>query len=231
MKRVSCGRCGGINNTKEVCPECGLAPNRQKSRMVTNVSLDEIPNYYKGKVWSSKQFWRYHTDKVDNYLYKDLITQMEKVHNSFREGKLPTRSGIFTSPPGTSKLTWCYSCLQLALHYGMSVAPIMDTAELKRMLVMSTERSYNYSGLTLDDFLRKDVVFISVTKTEQRRGSASVIVDLLDKRARLGKPTFFVSRYSIHELSYWDKSNDFLQIKSNEDSGDPLKVPSIITVI
>lgn len=227
----SCGRCGGINTTKEICPECGRLPTTSIVGKSAFVPLDEIPKYYQGKVWDAKVFWRYHQELKSDMQAQEFVSQLEKVYKLFASGKLPTRSAIISAPTTFSKLTWCYSCMQAALAFGYTVAPVLDTSELKRLVVLSTEKSYSYNEMSLDEYLSKDIVFVSVTKTEQRKGSASIIVDLLDKRARLGKPTFFISRYSIYELSYWDRVGDFAQIKSDEDSGDPLKIPAIITVV
>lgn len=225
----SCGRCGGMNTTSQKCPECGRSPFKVERSTIADIPFDAIPKYYRNKKWDKSVFWKFHDRDKNDKSISTFVNQSDKVHKIFEGGELPQKSAIFTAPAGFGKMTWCYSCMQLALKFGYSVAPILDTADLKRFLILSSEKVFNVQDLSYDDYLNSDIIFVTVTKTEQRKNSASILVELLDKRARLGKPTIIVSRYSIYELSYWDKSNDFLQIKSEFGDGDPLKVPAIIS--
>lgn len=227
---VVCGRCGGFNNTNVICPECGSKPFKVNPKEVSSIPLESIPKYYQNRFWEKDIFWKFHKEDLDKDKSRIFTEQMDKVHTMFKEGNLPNRSAIFVAPAGFSKMTWAYSCMQFALKFGYTTAPILDSAELKRFLVLSSEKVFStYLDLDYNEYLSQDILFITITKTEQRRGSANIIVELLDKRARMGKPTFFISRYSIYELSYWDKNNDFIQIKSDMDNGDPLKVPAVIS--
>lgn len=237
---VVCGRCGGVNISDSVCPECGLLPKiskiKEKAQDISQISdkIDslQIPKFYLGKNWSAELFWSSHESKRRDKLVCTFLEQMEKVHTMFKNGMIPQRSAIFIAPAGYSKLIFIYSCIQYALQYNYSVAPILDTLELKRLFILSAEKpNQKYLGITYEDYINADVLFFTVTKTEYRRAAYNVIVELLDKRARRGKCTIGISRYTVYELSNWDTSNDFRQILTPVSDVDLLKTPAIISCI
>jgi len=237
-----CGRCGGVNISDEVCPECGLPPRTSKikekvqvqdiSQISEKIDSLNIPKFYLGKNWSAEMFWYSHENKRRDKLVCTYIDQMEKVHTMFKNGTIPQRSAIFIAPADYSKLIFAYSCMQYALKHDYTVAPILDTLEIKRLFILSSEKpNQNFLGLNYEDFVNADVLFFTVTKTEYRRAAYSIIVELLDKRARRGKCTIGISRYTVYELSNWDTSNDFRQILKPVNDIDLLKTPAIISCI
>lgn len=236
----TCGRCGGVNISDSPCPECGLLPKSSKiketvqdiSQISDKIDSLKIPKFYLGKNWSAEMFWSSHENRRRDKLVCNFLDQMEKVHTMFKNGTIPQRSAIFIAPADYSKLIFAHSCMQYALKYGYTVAPILDTLELKRLFILSSEKpNHTYLGLNYEDYINADILFFTVTKTEYRRAAYSVIVELLDKRSRRGKCTIGISRYTVYELSHWDVSNDFRQILKPINDIDLLKTPAIISCI
>lgn len=235
-----CGRCGGVNITNEVCPECGLLPRSKRlsaevqdtSVIIPQIEKLRIPQFYLGKSWNANIFWASHEGKKKDRLVNSFISQMEKVSDMFSGGILPQRSAIFIAPPGYGKMMWVFSCTQYAVTNGYTAAPFLDTMEIKRLFTLSAERpGQQYLGIEYEEYIESDILFYTVTKTEFRRGAYSVIADLLDKRARRGKITIGISRYTVYEMAQWDSSNDFKQILSPVNEVDTIKTPAIISCI
>lgn len=168
---------------------------------------------------------------------------MDMIQNIFKSGNIPDRSVIITAPAGYSKLIWAYSCMQYAITNGFSVAPLLDTTEIKRLLVLAGERplqqglkrekneSFGVSSIEYEEYIEKDVLFFTVTKMEQRRGAAPIIAELLDKRARRGKGIIGISRFSVLEMSQWDGLGLYSAWREPIDPIDPFKMPTIISCI
>lgn len=79
-------------------------------------------------------------DKHASTSYIKYLDQLEKINNIFVEKLLPQKSAFIIAPAGYSKMTFAYSCMQRALDAGFSVAPLLDTVELKRVLVLASEK-------------------------------------------------------------------------------------------
>ena len=122
--------------------------------------------------------------------------------------------------------------MQYALANGYSVAPLIDTIELKRLLVLASEKlDYKlYSRFTYDDYMTSDVVFVTVTHTYYRYDAYSVLDELINRRARMGLATFIISRYTLKTLYKWDKYNSLDSLK-NSNSKDNRKYPSVVAYV
>jgi hypothetical protein len=238
---VICGTCGGVGILSgiEVCPECGFdsRTGRQLSRqdiskLIPEIEKKGIPKSYVGVNWTPGVFWAAHSGMKGNKLVELFLSQMEKVHTVFASGKLPQRSAIFIAPSHYSKLTWAYSCIQHALKAGYSVAPILDTSEIKRLFVLSSESlNFRLNGLNYEEYVDSDVCFFTVVKNEFRRNSFSVVQDLLDKRNRRGLDTWGISRFSMAEISSWDKTGDFSKLMVQYPEDNLCKIPAIISCL
>jgi hypothetical protein len=122
--------------------------------------------------------------------------------------------------------------MQYALKAGFSVAPLFDTSEVKRLFVLSSETAnFRLSGIDYESYIDSDVCFFTVVKTEFRRNSYSVIMDLLDKRNRRGLDTWGISRFSMAEMSSWDKTGDFSKLNVVYPEENGCKVPAIISCL
>lgn len=240
-----CFKCGGEGFPDKVCPSCGREPRRlnltslpEKSvvRFVESTRHIKIPEEYVGLEWSADVFWRNHSDKVNSDGSKDrlldhYVTQLQKIHDIFASGKLPGKGAIIVAPSTYSKVVWAYSCMQHALNNNYKVAPLLDTLEVHRIIVLGAENpKYKlYGEIDHDEYFMNDVMFITVTKTEYRKSSYSVIQEVLDRRSRKGFSTFVISRYPLEVLSQWDKTGNFMKIATHQLDENNKKVPAIIT--
>jgi len=234
-----CGTCAGIGISGEKCPECGksryhsTAEKRQDiSKIVEEAKVCRIPHEYLGVNWSPDVFWVAYGSLKGDRLKSHFVTQLDSIHAVFSSGRLPTRSALFFAPSHHSKVTWAYSCMQHALKARYSCAPVLDTLEIKRLLVLAGESpNKQVSGVDYETYIESDVCFFTVTKTEYRRGAFTVIMELLDKRSRRGLTTFGLSRYTLAELASWDRSGEFKKFSGQWPAVNPLKVPTIISCL
>ena len=116
-------------------------------------------------------------------------------------------------------MTWAYSCMQEALKHGHSVMPIIDNTQFKRLNIISSDRISSKflknMKYTIDDYLAADVVFMTVDP-DNFQSSYRTIDSLLSKRARLGLPTFVLSRYTIAQMSLLDYEGTFKSVVSKQ---------------
>lgn len=232
-----CFTCGGHGFLDKECPECGLKPHsmnldrkpEEAKQLVVASKKCKIPAEYMGLEWSKERLCRAHLDREHDQLFQRYASQLEKIHDIFVAGRIPSKSAIIVAPPQHSKVIFAYSCMQFALMNGLSVAPLFDSQEVKRLLVLAAERpTESVLGIGYDEYVESDIVFITITKTTYRNGAYQVIQEMLDKRSRKGLPTFFISRYNIATLSAWDSSKSFGYIVDRNNTENSLKYPAII---
>ena len=127
-----------------------------------------------------------------------------------------------------SKLTFAYSCMQKALLKKKTIAPLLDTIELKRFLMMACENpTYKlYNCVTFDEYVTADVCFVTVTKLPARSWAYQVIQDLIDRRARQGLTTIFISRFAMTSITQQDEADQFRLYAKRKD--DVIKCPTMI---
>lgn len=243
----------------KVCPECGHAPAGSDSKLsqmssfsqvkantettlVEEGSAEIVQPAYKGIFWNRRILENDNTEKLpekfdiagryNDRLFVRFLDQLTKIDGIFKEGGIPNKSVYIIAPPGYSKTVFAYSCMQHALANGYSVAPLIDTIELKRLLVLASEKlDYKlYGRFSYDDYMSSDVVFVTVTHTYYRYDAYSVLDELINRRARLGLATFVLSRYSLKTLYKWDKLGSLDSLK-NSSSKDGRKYSSVVAYV
>lgn len=243
----------------KVCPECGHAPAGSDSKLsqmssfsqvkantettlVEEGSAEIVQPAYKGIFWNRRILENDNTEKLpekfdiagryNDRLFVRFLDQLTKIDGIFKERGIPNKSVYIIAPPGYSKTVFAYSCMQHALANGYSVAPLIDTIELKRLLVLASEKlDYKlYGRFSYDDYMSSDVVFVTVTHTYYRYDAYSVLDELINRRARLGLATFVLSRYSLKTLYKWDKLGSLDSLK-NSSSKDGRKYPSVVAYV
>ena len=159
-----CFTCGGQGLVDCVCPECGHAPAGSSSKLpkmdsfsqvkvntettlVEEESAEIIQSAYKGVFWNRRILENDNTEKLpekfdiagryNDRLFVRFLDQLTKLDDIFKGGGVPNKSVYVIAPPGYSKTVFAYSCMQYALANGYSVAPLIDTIELKRLLVLA----------------------------------------------------------------------------------------------
>lgn len=237
-----CYTCGGeydIRYVDKPCPECGRqyktgstinVIQEEKSEILTSVEDIKVPAQYVGVLWNKEQLLKDNESNVTDLWFSRYCEQLQKIHDTFMDGRLPNKSGIIIAPPRMSKITWAYSCMQAAITHGFSVNCLLDTVELKRLVVLAgTNPKYKlYNEIDYDSYMMADVCFITVSKTESRYEAYSVILEILDRRSRKGLSTFIISRYDLKQLSKWDYDNNFIKIKDDRGHENDLKYPVIV---
>ena len=247
MQRVHCFTCGGLGFPDKDCPECKLEARNKSLNLDKKESIQEflvkikdtaIPAMYHGVFWNAEILRKDNADKVPQYsnneikedlYFKQFVDQLERINNIFADGRIPHRSAIIVAPAGYSKITFAYSCMQRALNAGFSVAPLLDTNEVKRALVLAGENPRYKINRTIDydDYIMSDVMFITVTKLHNYTDAYSIIQEIFDRRSRKGLSTFVLSRFDINAIAKNDRSGSF-QVLQTKDSSDHYKFPAII---
>lgn len=233
-----CFTCGNAGFPDKECPMCGrratLSSMNLDFREDTPVLLEKldrfgIPGKYHGIMWDAEILLHSFPDKENDYAFQHYVQQLNKIHQLFVDGTISPKSAIIIAPAGYSKMTFAYSCMQLALDKGLTVAPFLDTLELKRLLVLAGENPrYKLNGkVDYDSYIMSDVLFVTVTKLGARQSSYEVIEELLDRRARKGLGTFVLSRFSLTEMSRRDESGEF-EALTTARSEDSFKYPAVI---
>ena len=230
-----CFTCGGEGFPDKVCPECGKEPARavETTPVYLGNGTIDIPPQYRGVYWNSEHLEMDFRKKVPekfgmsgatDYGFVQYVRQLDKIHGIFQEGKIPQKSAIIIAPAGYSKMTFAYSCMQMASNAGFSVAPMLDTLELKRLLILAADNvKYKlFDKLSYDDYIMSDVVFVTVSKTYARYDAFTIIQELLDKRGRRGLASFIISRWDLKDLT---KDMDTLIAYGSGKSSDRAKYP------
>ena len=159
------------------------------------------------------------------------LSGCEKLHESFVNGNPIAKSVYLFAPPRFGKEYLVFSCMQLALSHGLSVAPYLDTIELKRLLVLGGENpKYKlYGKINYDDYMISDVVFVRVTNTSYIRDSYNNLLELISRRSRMGKATYIISELTLNELTV--NANPYIANSWSEVSSvglNELKYPVVI---
>lgn len=238
VRNTVCSRCNnrGLN---EACPKCGkiknslLTTNSEEEVRLLNKKSDFalIPEFYRTREFRESTFWEYHTEPAvssSNY-YDSPATYVRNVlefQETFKKGLPTNRSHLIFSPTTYGKWILTYSCMQYALKYDFSVAPLLDTLEWARLLISgSTNSDFKLMGrLSYDSLIDKQIMFVKVTNTYMYSDSHQVIRELLSIRSRLGLNTHFVSSVTPKNLGLDDSTGNYdRMIKMNGPDNDPKK--------
>lgn len=233
-----CIKCGdyGISGG---CPKCGkdtrnkidLAPMREVESFVNKCDDNFIPHKFIGIQWKKSLVEVDQERHSSNPNFKRFLANCEKLHDSFVNGNPLASSVYLFSPPRFGKEYLVYSCMQLALDGGLTIAPYLDTIELKRLLILGGENpTYKlYGRINYDDYMMSDVVFVKVTHTAYLKDAYKVLLELVSRRSRLGKPTYIISEITLKELTH--KVDSYIANVWSEVSAvglNKLKYPAVI---
>lgn len=200
------------------CPECGKTRTFSGKPAVnvtpTELAKYEIPRYYQEVVFDSEILQTAYPELTTHRQFKAYCDQLEKIHNIFKAGQIPSQSALIIAPPKRGKQIFAFSCMQHALANGYSIVPMLDTSEWRRLNLLSSERALSKEikslAYSVDDIVSADVVFLTIDK-DNFQGAYRAIESLVDKRARRDKPTFIISRYTVEQLSLLDFEGEFAE--------------------
>lgn len=233
MIKFHCYVCNGEGLEDKECPKCGktkkIVIDYQNDKYITKVQDTNIPLQYIGKLWSKKTLISTHSQFAQDKSFLAFCENLERMHDKFVLGQLPMKSGIIIAPKKYSKVTFAYSCMQYAVQSGYTVAPLLDTIQVKRLKGLMGDRNYKlFNKFDADSYFSADICFITVTKLINRREAYEIILEVMDTRSRLGLPTVVISEFSIDEMSDWDRNKVFNKIYDYDDIENPLRYPAIV---
>lgn len=221
-----CHQCDG-KGLPGGCPRCGLTPRSVTMSKVASahIATDLIPTTYQCKSWAPPEL-----DDKAPLQCKQFDESLQKVHDVFLKGELPTFSMFIAAPSKYGKMQFAYSCLQAAIAHGFSVAPLMISSDWRRIYrVSQTNPMYKLFGkYRWDDLITKDVVFLSVDDSDDRFDVIGLLKTLYDTRAMQGLPTFIISDYMITELVPRFNASDYNKIYNPDPGRDYLRYPVIL---
>lgn len=232
---VKCGNYGMPNG----CPRCGKDSNNSID-LETMIDVDkfiekcddiEIPHKYVGISWKRSLVEVDHEEYANIPTFKRFLENCEKLHNSFVDGNPIANSVYLYSPPRFGKENLVYSCMQYAMNNGLTVAPYLDTIEVKRLLVLGgMNPSYKLYGMVdHDTYVKADVAFVRVTQTSYAKDAYSTLLELVSRRSRLNRPTYIISELTLKELT--KNADPYIASIWTEVSSvglNKLKYPSVI---
>lgn len=205
-----CIKCGNYG-LPGGCPNCGKDSTKKlELRTMTNVNkfikkceYSLIPEEYIGIEWKAEHLMSDHDSLIDDPSFTRFLNQCKKLHDSFVNNSIINKSVYIFSPPLFGKEILAFSCMQHAMANGLTVAPYLDTIDVKRLLVLGAERpEYKiYGRIDYDRYLTSDVVFVSVTHTSYLNEAYQTLLELISKRSRLGKTTHIISECSLEDLT------------------------------
>lgn len=218
------------------CSDCGK--DSSKIQVHTQEFSQEIlakdfnvPSYYINNVWDSDKLKKSLPDFKDHHAFQKYCSLLDDMYNIFKRGKFPIQSLLIVAPRLRGKQIFVYSCMQEAIKHGLTVGPYLDTSEIKRLNILSADRSYsphlNKLPYSIEDILEADILFVTVD-LDNFHGAYRTLDSLLSKRSRRGKPTYIVSRYPIEMISALDKDQEFFKIVDNSKQRDRLKSLQLI---
>lgn len=208
------------------CVRCGKEPRVVVKERIGGQLYDSsvIPEHYQGKMWSAP-------NSEDKELYIDFDTKLTKIHDNFMVGRFLNFSLFIATPPKYGKLDFAYSCMQTALSYGYSVAPLLSTSEWRRLYTVSKMNSKfkMYGKFTWDELILCDVLFLTVDHGDDDRYDDIVLLkDIYDIRARRNLPTVVISDFRLESLVPRWKSDSYTLLHNTARDCDRLRYPIIL---
>ena len=239
IKKVKCKRCRDMG-VDGGCPKCGKilqhipVTNLQASAGEFNNdgTLGNIPKYYIGLSWDKNELISTHKELEDRKHFNMFVERLDKLHNIFVGGKVPNKSVLLIAPRKFSKQIWANSCIQYGIKSGHKMLPVMSSNILKRTLSLMIERpknSYLESlGYNIEDILTCDCLFVTIDSGWQRQSAYSLIDEVIGMRSQFDRPTIFMSRFPIDELTKMDYGKNFNSILDADNSVNRLRYPILI---
>lgn len=240
VKKVGCKRCRDLG-LDGGCPKCGKikqfipVSNIQKHGGLMDSDskvIGSIPSYYVGLSWEKNQLVSSHKEIEGKNKFNIYVEQLCKIHDVFVSGKIPNKSAIIIAPRKFSKQIWANSCIQFGMKSGHKMLPVLSSNVLKRTLALMTERPRNNYletlGYNFEDIITCDCLFVSIDSGWQRQSAYSLIDEVIGMRSQFDRPTIFISRFSIEEITKADYNKTFNSILDADNSVNRLRYPIVI---
>ena len=241
-KKIVCKQCRD-RGLKGGCPRCGKVLEdipvtilQNKDGVVTDdMVIATIPIYYRGNVWNKNIVIDAHKELDGKNAFDKFVSQLDKIHNIFVDGKIPNKSAIIIAPRTFSKQTWANSCIQFGMKSGHKMMPVMSSNLIKRSMANMIEKPNNKFlenlGYNLEDILTADCLFVTIDSGWQHESAYAIIDEVMCMRSGFDRPTIFLSRFSIEELTKRDYNGTFNSAISASDDVNRLRYPAVIQYI
>lgn len=212
------------------CPRCGrelnLTENTDSQVPAQDIKLLGIPKYYVSNKWDPAILVNDHGAYCDDVDFNKYVDNLNICYHDLSAGKLPKISALISSPVGYGKTTWAYNCMLQAKANNFTVAPLVDTAQIRRLLLIATERPEwhnTINGFSYNEFINSDFMIVCISTGPEYVYAYETIVNLVNIRSRNDKATLFLSNYSIRELVSQDKKQLLIKLLNGGTNVDPLK--------
>lgn len=219
------------------CPLC--EKDSLASKVVANITpeiLDSqaIPARYRTVEWDIEVLKANHSDLKGDALFERYCKILTNCLVKLKRGELPGKSAIIIADRGFGKRTFAYSCMKECIKHGFSVQPIIDTSQYKRLIALSSDRPLSHKPgdlpFTMESVTSCDLLFMSVDVANFRT-ALRTIEAVCDRRARVGKPTFITSRFSLPAMATLDYFGDPMGVINRGTEVDSFKFPYLIQYI
>lgn len=231
-----CPVCSG-NGFPGGCPNCGKDSLMQGHDEVQVVTEDDakrvlVPPQYTRIQWTPDKIIKGHPDVQNERDLKAYVNTLNYLYKTFEQGLLPERSAIIVAPRTYGKQTLAYCCIIQALRHKYTVAPIIDNMQYKRLRRLAADRPLSKvlkdMASDIEMYDSADVVFMTIDPSNYLE-AFPVIEGLITRRARFGKPTFILSRFSLTQLSHYCSNVNFKTFINNGSQSDAFKYPMLIS--
>lgn len=239
VKKIKCKFCRDIGKDGG-CPKCGKAMNKiaetvmqTSGGIVTDdIVLANIPEFYRGRVWDKNELVQAHKELDGKNQFMSYVSQLDKVHAMFMEGTIPNKSAIIIAPRKFSKQTWANSCIQFGMKTGHKMLPVMSSNLIKIAMANMFDRPYSSVlkdiGYNIEDIMTADCLFVSIDSGYQHAYAYSLMDELMCMRANFDRPTIFLSRFNIEELTKGDRDKSFQDAFDIGSDVNRLRYPALI---
>ncbi len=208
------------------CPKCGRTPRSAVGMKLMNFTTptEIIPTPYQGRLWEKPML------EGLPLSFQDFDEKLEKVHNQFLKGLIPKFSMFIAAPPKSGKNSFAYSCMQTSLAQKFSVAPLLSTADWRRLYKVSQMNPFYklFGKYQWDTLVVMDVVFLFIDHADDHNDDIPLIKSIMDTRASFGLSTFVISDYKLTDLVPKWNTDTYTMIHNSSDSRDYLRYPVIL---
>lgn len=221
-KIIRCYVCRDVG-LKDGCPSCGkrIEPTSEE---LMNI---QIPVKYRDSlVWDSEKLLTRWSSKTGDRQFNQYVKVMDALMKNAQNGIFPTKSMMFISEPGMGKHTFIYSLMNVYMSKGLTVAPMIDQNEYKRMVLSCADKYYSERAKELDTLIKSDFAVMSIEPLNRYRAVES-ISSLVEKRANVGKATYVISNYPLSNLE--NEFNNSIDVRHSPGLDD-LRYLRIVTV-
>lgn len=203
-----CPKCGntGIDIDGNVC-SCSL--NIQN--FFNGVSCLDIPEQFQGVHYSELLVSR---DMPEAY-----CKFLKQLHSDITTCRLKFKNIAICSPPGRSKTTFAYSCMEALFRQGIPTFPLFDMLEIKRIITDTDMcRKQFYDVEHPENLVQAPYLFARVPRVTTWE-VYDTMSTLLDRRVRRGGCTIFLYNGTWEEMTFNDKHNIIRNLSGDGSGG------------